>query len=321
SATCKKACKPPMPFRKPRSDARLRERCAFLTGKERDNESSNDYFGARYYWNGAGRWLSVDSGKADVADPQMLNRYRYCRNDPVNLVDPDGRLEGPPPSTYSYWLVFYWGGRGNVAPPPPPPQTQPGSGWEPPNTNISELVKLWLSFYPGLSSEQLANLGPAQNDAINKLLQPGKCRDFMTNLLGLTGIISSDGAALTADDLAGIVSETYFYDGTRSQLPDGDGTIATLFASDPNIIAAAGGNRVNPYSKPIPGYVVFLNSSFWNQAVGQQASTLIHEGAHNVWTGVLTDQALAKLLTGQDYATRKEASQALSKEIDNACGN
>jgi hypothetical protein len=32
-----------------------------FTGQERDGESGNDYFGARYYWNGAGRWARTRS--------------------------------------------------------------------------------------------------------------------------------------------------------------------------------------------------------------------------------------------------------------------
>ena len=31
------------------------------TGKERDAESGNDYFGARYYASTMGRWLSPDT--------------------------------------------------------------------------------------------------------------------------------------------------------------------------------------------------------------------------------------------------------------------
>jgi RHS repeat-associated protein len=63
------------------------------TGKERDPESGNDYFGARYYWNGNARWLSVDPEKVPT-DPQQLNLYVYVRNDPVNYVDRDGRNLG-----------------------------------------------------------------------------------------------------------------------------------------------------------------------------------------------------------------------------------
>jgi RHS repeat-associated protein len=61
------------------------------TGHLRDQETGNDYAGARYYANTRGRWLSVDPVLGDVSNPQRLNRYSYVGNDPVNIVDPDGR--------------------------------------------------------------------------------------------------------------------------------------------------------------------------------------------------------------------------------------
>jgi len=68
-----------------------------FTGKERDSESGNDYFGARYYASGLGRWLSPDwSAQAEpvpyavIGDPRSLNLYGYLRNDPLGDVDPDG---------------------------------------------------------------------------------------------------------------------------------------------------------------------------------------------------------------------------------------
>jgi RHS repeat-associated protein len=60
------------------------------TGHPRDQETGNDYAGARYYTNARGRWLSVDPVLGDVSNPQRLNRYSYVGNDPVNIVDPDG---------------------------------------------------------------------------------------------------------------------------------------------------------------------------------------------------------------------------------------
>ncbi len=44
-----------------------------FTGKERDTESGNDYFGARYYASSMGRFLPPDPmgpWVADVNDPQ-----------------------------------------------------------------------------------------------------------------------------------------------------------------------------------------------------------------------------------------------------------
>lgn len=64
------------------------------TGKERDSESQLDYFGARYYSNGIGRFQTVDpvSGTAlHVVNPQRWNQYAYVVNNPLFYVDPDGR--------------------------------------------------------------------------------------------------------------------------------------------------------------------------------------------------------------------------------------
>jgi RHS repeat-associated protein len=68
-----------------------------FTGKERDLESGLDYFGARYYSNALGRWLTPDwSAKpaavpyAVLGDPQSLNLYSYVGNIPTTGIDPDG---------------------------------------------------------------------------------------------------------------------------------------------------------------------------------------------------------------------------------------
>ena len=59
-----------------------------FSGKERDEETGYSYFGARYYNSSLSIWLSVDpmSDKYPSTSP-----YTYCGNNPVRLVDPDGR--------------------------------------------------------------------------------------------------------------------------------------------------------------------------------------------------------------------------------------
>ncbi len=72
-----------------------------FTGKERDAETGNDYFGARYYASSVGRWLSPDwSAKEDpvpyakLDDPQTLDLYTYLQNNPLDGVDADGHACG-----------------------------------------------------------------------------------------------------------------------------------------------------------------------------------------------------------------------------------
>jgi RHS repeat-associated protein len=71
-----------------------------FTGKERDTESGNDYFGARYYSSSMGRFMSPDwSAKyepvpyAKLDNPQTLNLYAYVGNNPLNRTDPTGHYE------------------------------------------------------------------------------------------------------------------------------------------------------------------------------------------------------------------------------------
>lgn len=68
-----------------------------FTGKERDDETGNDYFGARYYASTVGRFMTPDWASRPTAvpyavfgDPQSLNLYGYVRNDPVSRADLDG---------------------------------------------------------------------------------------------------------------------------------------------------------------------------------------------------------------------------------------
>ena len=65
-----------------------------FAGKERDVETGFDYFGARYYASGSGRFTTVDPMvpfQASLRDPQLWNRYAYVRNNPLRYTDPDGR--------------------------------------------------------------------------------------------------------------------------------------------------------------------------------------------------------------------------------------
>jgi RHS repeat-associated protein len=68
-----------------------------FTAKERDAESGLDEFGARYYANAMGRFMTPDWSAEPVAvpyavlgNPQTLNLYSYVENNPATGTDPDG---------------------------------------------------------------------------------------------------------------------------------------------------------------------------------------------------------------------------------------
>ena len=65
--------------------------------KERDTETGNDDFGARYYSSRMGRWLSADWSAvpapvpyANLSNPQTLNLYAMVRDNPETFADLDG---------------------------------------------------------------------------------------------------------------------------------------------------------------------------------------------------------------------------------------
>jgi len=77
-----------------------------FAGKEKDKETDLSYFGARYYDDLSGRFLTPDpvqpvdalTSKTNAEmlnNPQRLNRYAYGLNNPYRYVDPDGRNPGP----------------------------------------------------------------------------------------------------------------------------------------------------------------------------------------------------------------------------------
>jgi RHS repeat-associated protein len=71
-----------------------------FTGKERDGESNIDYFGARYYSSGYGRFMTPDWAAkptavpyAELGNPQSLNLYSYTKNNPTIFTDPNGHCD------------------------------------------------------------------------------------------------------------------------------------------------------------------------------------------------------------------------------------
>jgi RHS repeat-associated protein len=68
-----------------------------FTSYDRSDVTSLDYAVNRFYSPQQGRFTQVDPIEMKATrleDPQTLNLYSYCGNDPINHVDPDGLLFG-----------------------------------------------------------------------------------------------------------------------------------------------------------------------------------------------------------------------------------
>src|SRR5690606_31895475 len=64
-----------------------------FTTYERDGETDLDYAQARFYSSSLGRFTAVDPlmASARTTRPESWNRFVYCWNNPLKLVDPDGK--------------------------------------------------------------------------------------------------------------------------------------------------------------------------------------------------------------------------------------
>jgi RHS repeat-associated protein len=61
-----------------------------FTGQRLDDTTGLYYYGARYYDPAMGRFITPDTIIQSPYDPQTLNRYVYCRNNPIIYVDLSG---------------------------------------------------------------------------------------------------------------------------------------------------------------------------------------------------------------------------------------
>jgi RHS repeat-associated protein len=133
-----------------------------FSGKERDTESGLDYFGARYYSNAFGRFLTPDWAAkatavpyANFGAPQTLNLYGYVRNVPTSLVDGDGH--GFVNEGFQDWGfdlgVPGWGTGNSQAGP------QGGGQQQQDKTSIVDLIRSWVdSLFDG--SKRSADASP-----------------------------------------------------------------------------------------------------------------------------------------------------------------
>ena len=72
------------------------------TGQVLDDNTGLYYYNARYYDPVLSQFITPDTIVQDPYDPQSLNRYSYCRNNPINNTDPTGNYNEPMFDEYNY---------------------------------------------------------------------------------------------------------------------------------------------------------------------------------------------------------------------------
>lgn len=127
-----------------------------FVGKESDPESLLYYFGARYYDQNIGKFITIDPFgqklydledeklNTYLADPQRLNSYAYASNNPVNNIDSDGNITlkaSTHPSAAAAQLAFWHSGINSYLKPQGLNATasllQHSLSWYPKDINIS----------------------------------------------------------------------------------------------------------------------------------------------------------------------------------------
>ena len=77
-------------------------------GEYYDDELDMIYLRARYYNPKISRFTSLDIEEGEIASPLDMNRYVYCRNNPIKYIDPTGK-EGV--AVTMLWDAFHGGGK------------------------------------------------------------------------------------------------------------------------------------------------------------------------------------------------------------------
>lgn len=84
-----------------------------FTSYDRSGMTGLDYAVNRHYDSMQGRFTQIDPlgiEAASLTNPQTLNMYAYCGNDPINNTDPDGLFGFFFPSFFSFGISFGFGG-------------------------------------------------------------------------------------------------------------------------------------------------------------------------------------------------------------------
>jgi RHS repeat-associated protein len=199
-----------------------------FTGKERDTESGLDMFGARYYGNSLGRFMTPDWATkptdvpyANFGNPQSLNLYSYVQNNPTTMGDPDGHVAGADDlvegavvgltiavmATQAYYAM-------------PPEQRNFGAALSGAASSVGSTIKSWFQSSDNSKTAPAPQSNPAPGTQTGS--QPGqKDADFVVTPSG-TAVATDPGRV--RDSLANAPGVTT----TPANSPSGEtGTIQT----------------------------------------------------------------------------------------------
>ena len=162
-----------------------------FTGKERDTESGNDYFEARYYSSAMGRFMSPDwSAKeepvpyAKLDNPQSLNLYAYVMNNPMDRTDPDGHG-----CVTVFGHTFCMG-----APPPlPPPPATPAAPAAPPIAQLKTDMKGGTTSFTVSTHDKTTTTTIETQNKVDSRSKPGANDPYSTP--NIKGVVSDSAHA------------------------------------------------------------------------------------------------------------------------------
>ena len=95
------------PWGEIRSETETVENPIKYAGEYYDDELNMIYLRARYYDPKIGRFTSYDIEEGEISNPLDMNRYVYCRNNPVKYVDPSGEFAAAAAAATAPWWAPY----------------------------------------------------------------------------------------------------------------------------------------------------------------------------------------------------------------------
>jgi RHS repeat-associated protein len=202
-----------------------------FTGYFRDAETGLDYADQRYQSPGTGRFMTPDRMGGNPADPGSWNKYAYVGGDPVNFIDPEGKVREVPPT--SIWLpdpidiTFFQGGAGGGSGSTHQnPVGEPGIGEGPVLGPIKTIDDAGARASDRISSEDCASLflAPGFRSPEDRAVLSNLFTEFVATIRTLGASQVADGPsvpAFTTDahGLTYIVLGGAFFTGTLNGKP------------------------------------------------------------------------------------------------------